>query len=401
MVIGVVLSFDSGWWKDNKPKFHYPAIISDFSSDEDDILFEVEFDKRRRNYQHFATYDPEHKLANQMHKKILQRHKFIENNYTQVKDRIKRDPRKKHFLKPSLDKVQKDNLQLRRITSNHYVKYSLDKFQKNNSQSHRSSSIKETTYVETLQSNTQEQILSVKNKVFSERKIQTAAPQKKNQELVSSKKDNALSPELTYVKKLEIQTQERREVEYLRANPEDDLSTADLNLLSSYEGNDAQVHLLLNKNQPFVEKVKQIQTTEVLTLLPSNEEPVLPFSPLEDKNSEMSYTASPPVIKLTSSHSSPEIRKTSTRVYSHISETCFSPSPITSSGKVGKISSASGDKFETHTKNSHILPLSPLQNIQSEKDSLHRVTLRQKKKKKKKQKKKYVEMGYVRFYVFI
>jgi hypothetical protein len=389
MVICVLLSFDSGRWKHNKPEFHYPTIISDISSDEDDTLFEVISDIRRRNYQHFATYDPEHKLADQVHKKIFRRHKFVQNNYPQRKDHMKSNLPKKHSLKPSLDKIRNSNSQLRRITSNHSIKYSLDKFKENNSQSHRISSIKEVNCVQTLQSNVQEQIFSVKNEVLSERKIQIAAAQKKNKEMVSSTKYNDLLPELTYVKKLEIQNQTRREIEYLRAVPEDDLSTPDLNLLCSCKENDAQEHLLLNKNLSCTEKVKQIQTTKVLTLLPFNEEPVFPFSPSEENNSEISYTTSPPVSTLTLSHSSPEIRKTSTPVYSHLPGICFSPSPVKSSGKVDETSSASGS-----TKNSHILPSSMLHNIQNEKDSLRRITLRQKKNN-------YIEMGYVRLYVFI
>jgi hypothetical protein len=368
-------------------------IISDISSDEDDALFETKFDMGRRNYQRFATYDSENKLAHQMHKKMFRGHEFIKKNYPQKKDHMKSNPPKKDSLKPSFDKIQNNNSQLRRITSNHSVKYSLDNFQENNLPSHRISSIKEVNRNQTLQSNVQEQMLSVKNKVFSKRKIQITAAQNKNQEIVSHTKYNHLLPELSYVRRLEIDNETKRGIEYLRAVPEDDLSTPDLNLLCLYEENDAQEHSLLNKNLSYTENVNQIQTTQVLTLLQSNEEPMLPFSPSEENNSETSCTTSPLAFSFTLSYSSPEIRKTSTPVNSYLTGMCFSPSPVKSSGKVDKTSSASGNKPEKQTKNSHILQLSPLHNIQNE-DSLKRITLRQKKNNS-------TEMGYVRLYVFI
>jgi hypothetical protein len=368
-------------------------IISDVSSDDDDdTLCEEKFDKKR-SY-HFAIYDPEHKLANQMHRKIFRNHKLIQNKYSQKNNHMKSNSPKKHSVKPPLDNIKKNNLQLRRITSRHSVKYSLDKSQKNNSQSHRITSVKEGNCVPILQSNTQEQILSVKNKILTEKITQNDTPQKANQGRTPSMKDNGFLPEMTYVRKLEIQKQ-RREIEYLRAILEDDLSTPDLNSLSTYNENDAEVHLLLNMNLSHTGKDKQIQSREVLTLVTSNEEPVLPFFPvLEKSNSEISCTTSPPAVDLILSHSSPEIGKTSTPVCSQATGIDFSVSPIKYSGRLSKTSSVSAHKFEINAKNSHSLPSPAVQNIQSNK---YRITLREKNKKKKNS----TEMGYVRLYVFI
>lgn len=357
-------SFDSGCLKHNKPKFHYPAIVSDVSSDEDVTLYEEKFHKRR-NYQNFTTYDPEHKLANQMHRRIFQSHVLIQNNYSQRNDHIKSNSSKKHCLKSSLDKIKK-----------------------NNSRSHRTTSTREENCVQTLQTNTQEQLLSVKNKVLYDGMTQTEAPQNQNQERVSSLKDNGFLPELTHVRKLEIQNQKRREIEYLRAISGDDLSTPDLNALCTYKENDAQEHLLPKISVSLTEEEKLIQNTKAL--LSSNEEPVIPFSPSEENsNSEISYTTSPPVINLTWSYSSPEKRKTSTPVYSQPSGINFSPSPIKSSRKLAKTSLATAHRYEMHTNSSHSLPSKAIKDIQMNKNSLRRITLRQKNNNS-------TEMGYVK-----
>jgi hypothetical protein len=381
MVIHVLLSFDSGHLKHNKPRFHYPAIISDISSDEDDTLCKAKFDKRR-NY-HFTTYDPERKLANEMHRKVFQNRKQIQNNYLQKNDHMKPNSPKKHSVKLSFKNLKKNNSQLRRITSSHSVKYSL---QKNNSQSHRTTSLKEANSSQTLQSNTREQTWSVKNKVLTERITQIDTPQKTNKGSVLSKKDGGLLSEMTYVKKLE------RERECLRAILEDDVSTTDLNSLCTYKENDAEVHLLLNMNVSHTEKDKQIGSQEVMTLLPSNKEPVPPFFPIGEKStSEISRTASPPAVDLTLSHSPPEIRKTSTP-YSQVTGINFSISSIKYPGRLSKTSSVSIHQTEIHGKSSDSLPSPAVQNIRSDK---YRITLREKNKKNS------TEMGYVSLYVFI
>ncbi|XP_021931024.1 uncharacterized protein LOC110835272 isoform X6 [Zootermopsis nevadensis] len=362
-------------WKHTNPKFYYPKIISDTSSDEDDALFEVKSDMKRISYQHLATYNPQRKLADQMHKKASRRREFIQKYYLQRKDRTKSDPPKEKSSKPLVDKMQNNDLQLRKIRSSHSVKYSLHKFQESNSRSSdRISSTKEVNRVETLQSNVQKQILFVKNKVFSERKVQIASARKKNQEMVPSTKHNDLLPEMSHVRKLDNQNQARREIEYIRAVPEDELSTPDLNLLCSCEENDVQGQLLLNKSLLHTEEVNHLRTTKALTLLSSNEEPAIPFSLSEDNDSEISHITSPPVSSSTFSHS-------------HLPEICFSPSPIKSPAEVDK-SSASGNKFEMHTNNLHILPSVLLHNIQNERGSLRRIKLMQKKEKNS------AEMGF-------
>ncbi|PNF26285.1 hypothetical protein B7P43_G02685 [Cryptotermes secundus] len=358
-------------------------IISDASSDEDDTLCEEKFDKRR-SY-HFTIYDPECELANQMHRKIFRNRKQIQNSYSQKNDHMKSNSPKKQCVKRPLDNVKKNNLQLRRITSRHSVKYSLP-FQKHNSQSHRITSVKEGNHTHTLQSNTQEQTLCVKNKVLTERITQTDTPQKANQGRTSFMKDSSVSPEMTYVRKLEIQNQ-KREIEYLRAILEDDVSTTDLNSLCTYKENDVEVQLLLNMNQLPTGKDKEIESREVLLLLPSNEDPVLPFFPTEEKSSsEIICATTPPAVDLTLLRSSPEIRKTSTPVSSQDTGINFSISPIMYSRRLGKTSSVSAYQFEIHRKNSHSLPSPAVENIQSDK---YKKPLREKKKMKNS-----AEMGF-------
>jgi hypothetical protein len=378
MAIYVLLSFDRGQLKHNKPRFHYPAIISDISSDEDDTLHKEKFDKRR-DY-HFTAYDPEHKLANQMHRRIFQNRKQIQNNHLQKNDHIKSYSPKKHSVKPSFKNIKKNNVQLRRITSSHSVKYSLD-FQKNNSQSYKITYVKEANCGQTLQSKTQGQALSVKNKVLTEKITQLDTPQKTNEGRMSSMKDGGLLSEMTYVRKLE------REREYLRAILEDDVSTIDLNSLCTHKENDAEVNLLLNMNVSRIEKDKQIKSQEILTLLPSNEEPIPPFFPIGEKSgSEISRTASPPAVDLTLSHSSPEIRKTSP--CSQASAIHFPISRVKYPRRLSKTSSVSTHPFEIHGKSTDNLPSPAAQYIQSDK---YRITLRGKNKNKKNS----TEMGYV------
>jgi hypothetical protein len=253
--------------------------------------------------------------------------------------------------------------------------------------------MKEGNRAQPLQSNMQEQTSCVKTKVLTERITQIDTPRKANQGRISSMKDSGFLPEMTYVRNLEIQNQ-KREIEYLRAILEDDVSTTDLNSLCTYKENDAEVQLLLNMNLLHTGKDKQIESQDVLTLLPSNEEPILPFFPTGEKcSSEISCTASPPAVELTLLHSSPEIRKTSTPVSSRDTGINFSLSPIKYSGRLGKTSSVSAHQFEIHGKNSYSLPSPAVQNIQSDK---YRITLREKKKMKNS-----TEMGYVRLYVFI
>ena len=87
--------------------------------------------------------------------------------------------------------------------------------------------------------------LHQKNKVSSERRAQTEAPQKANQNI-----------------------------------PGHYLPTADWNSLGTYTENDNLVHPLLSRNLSLAGKEKQSQNREVLQPLPSNEEPALPFNPL-------------------------------------------------------------------------------------------------------------------------
>jgi hypothetical protein len=385
MAIYVHLSFHRGQLKHRKPRFRYPAIISDVSSDDDDTLHKEKFDKKR-NY-HFTTYDPEHKLANQMHRRIFQNRKQIRNNHLQKNDHVKSNSPKKHSVKPSFKNVKKNNIQLRRIISSHSVKYSLDS-QKNNSQSYRITSVKEANCGQTLQSKTQEQALSVKTKVLTERITQIDTPQKTNEGRMSSMKDGGLLSKETYVMRLE------REREYLMAILQDDMSTTDLNSLCAHKENDAEVHLLLNVNVSHTEKDKQIKSQEVLTLLPSNEEPISPFFPIGEKgSSEISHTASPPAVDLTLSHSSPEIRKTSTPC-SQATAINSPISPIKYPGRLSKTSSVSTHQSEIRGEITDNLSSPAAQNVRSDK---YRITLRGKNKNKKNS----TEMGYVRLYVFI
>jgi hypothetical protein len=389
ILICVILLFDSGCRKHNKETFYYPMIISDVSSDEDDSLNGKKFDKRKISYHHFTTYDPEKRLANQMHRKIFQSRKLKRNNYSQRNGHVMSNSSKKNAVKPSRNKINKSNSQSRRITSNHSVKFSLDKFSASNSESQRITSIREENFVKTLQRDTKKQIPSVKNNVFSARRTQTEAPQKANQRRVSNIKDNESFPQVAYVMKLEILNQRKRDIECLRNIVEDDQPTSHLNSLCIYTENDAQVHPLLSTSLSFAGKEKQSQHREVIKPFPSSEEPVLPFNPLGEKSSsERSCIESPPHIGSTLSLSSPEKRKTSTPLSLQFAGISFSLSPIKYSRNVDSISSGLANQSETHTENSCNLPSRLIQDIRNHKNRFVMTTLGRKQKDS-------TDMGYV------
>jgi len=187
ILICVILLFDSGRWKHNKQTFYSPMIISDVSSDEDDSIHGKKFNKRRINFPQFTN--PEKKLANALHRKKFQSHK-LKHNYSQKNGQVMSNSQKKNAIKPSRNKINKSNSYSCRITANHSAKFSLDKFSASTLEPQRITSIREVNFVQTLQRNAQEQILSVTNNVSSERRAQTEAPQKANQKRVSNIKNN-------------------------------------------------------------------------------------------------------------------------------------------------------------------------------------------------------------------
>jgi hypothetical protein len=364
-------------------------IISDVSSDEDDSLYGNKFDKRRINYHNFTTQDPEKKLFSDMYRKVFHNRKLKHNNYLQRNGHMMSNSPKKNAVKPSLNKINKSNSHSHRITSNHCVKFSLDKFRKSNSESHMISSITEVNFVQTSQINTKQQIRSVKNNIFSERRTHTEAPHNANQKRVSNIKDKESLPKMAYVRKLEIQNQRRKEIEYLRNIQEDDLPTPDLNSLCTYTEDDAQVHPLLSTNLSLVGEEKQSRNRKAIRPLLSNEEHVLIFNPIEEKsNSENNCTKSPPCIGSTMSTPSPEKRKTSTPLSLQFSGMSFSLSPLEYSENMDRISSAPANQFETHVENSCNLPSPFTEDIRNHKYHLTMKTLRQKQKNS-------TDMGYV------
>jgi len=388
ILICVILLFDSGSWKHNKQTFYYPTLISDISSDEDDSIYGKKFDNRRISFHQFTVFDPEKKLANAMHRKKFQSHKLKQPNYSQRNGEVMSNSPKKNAVKPSHNKINKSHSYSRRIKANHSAKFSLDKFSASTSESQRITSIREGNFVQTLQRNAQEQILSVKNNVCSERRAQTEAPQKANQKRVSNIKDSKSLPKVSYVRELEIQNQRRRDIEYLRNILEDDLPTPDLNSLCTYTENDNLVHPLLSTNLSLAGKEKQSQNREVIQPLPSNEETVLPFNPLGEMSiSETCRPKSPPCIGSILFLSSPERRKTSTPISSQFTGINFSLSPIDHSENVDRIFSGLANQSEKHAENSCNLPSRIIQDIRRHKYHL-KMTSRQKQKNS-------TEMGYV------
>lgn len=362
-------------------------IISDVSSDEDDSIYGKKFDNRRTGFLQFTN--PEKKLANAIHRKKFQSHKLKQHNYSQRNGQVMSNPLKKNAVKPSRNKINKSNSYSHRITANHSAKFSLDKFSASTSKSQRITSIREGNFVQILQRNAQEQILSVKNNVSSERRAQTEAPQKANRKRVSNIKDNKSLPKVSYVRKLEIQNQRRRDIEYLRNILEDDLPTPDLNSLCTYTENDSLVHPSLSINLSLAGKEKQSQNREFIQPLPSNEERVLPYNPLgEMSSSETCHPKSPPCIGSILSLSSPERRKTSTPKSSQFTGIDFSLSPIDHSENVDRIFSGLTNQPEKHAENSHNLPSRIIQDIRCHKYHLIMTTSRQKQKNS-------TEMGYV------
>ena len=389
ILICVILLFDSGHWKRNKQTFYYPMIISDVSSDEDDFVYDKKFDTRRISFHQFTTFDPEKKLANAIHRKKFQSHKLKQHNYSQRNGQVMSNSPKKNAVKPSHNKINKSNSYSHRLTANYSAKFSLDKFSASTSESQRITSIGEGNFVQTLQRNAQEQIMSVKNNVSSERRAQTEAPQKANQKRVSNIKDTKSLPEVSYVRELEIQNQRRRDIEYLRNILEDDLPTPDLNSLCTYTENDNLVHPLLSTNLSLAGKEKQSQNREVIQPLPSNEEPVLPFNHLgEMSSSETCRPKSPPCIGSILSLSSPERRKTSTPISLRFRGIDISLSPIDHSENVDRISSGLENQSEKHAENSCNVPPRIIQDIRRHKYHLIMPTSRKKQKNS-------TEMGYV------
>ena len=364
-------------------------IISDISSDEDDSVYGKKFENKRISFHQLITFDPEKKLANAIHRKKFQSHKLKQHNYSQRNGHVMSNSPKKNAVKPSHSKINKSNSSSCRTTANHSAKFSLDKFSASTSKPQRITSIREGNFVQTLQRNAQEQILSLKNNVCSERKAQNEASQKANQKRVSNIEDNKSLPKVSYVRELEIQNQRRRDIEYLRNVLEDDLPTPDLKSLCTYTENDNLVYPLLSTNLSLAGKEKQSQNREVIQPLPSNEEPVLPFTPLgEMSSSETSHPKSPPCIGPILSLSSPERRKTSTPVSSQFTGIHFPLSPIDHSENVDRIFSGLANQSEKHAKNSCNLPSRILQDIRRHKDHLIMKTSRQKRKNS-------TEMGYV------
>lgn len=389
ILICVILLFDRGRWKHNKQTFYYPMIISDVSSDEDDSIYGKKFDNRRISFHRFATIDPEKKLANAIQRKKSQSHKLKQHIYLQRNGQVMSNSPKKIAVKPSRKKINKSNSYSRRITANHSAKFSLDKFSASTSEAKRITSIREGNFVQTLQRNAHEQILSVKNNVSSERRAQTEAPQKANQKRVSNIKDNKSLPKVSYVRKLEIQNQRIRDIEYLRKILEDDLPTPDLNSLCTYTENDSLVHPLLSTNVSLAGKEKQNQNREVIQPLPSNEEPFLPFNLLREmSSSEECRPKSPPCIGSILSLSSPERRKTSTPISSQFTGIDFSVSPIDHSENVDRIFSGLANQSEKQSENSCNLPSRIIQDIRRHKYHLIMTTSRQKQNNS-------TEMGYV------
>jgi len=196
-------------------------------------------------------------------------------------------------------------------------------------------------------------------------------------------------PKVSYVRKLEIQNQRIRDIEYLRNILEDDLPTPDLNSLCTYMENDNLVHPLLSTNLSLAGKEKQSQNREVLQPLPSNEEPALPFNPLgEMSSSETCRPKSAPHIGSILSLSSPERRKTSKRKSSQFTGIDFSLSPIDHSENVDRTFSGLANQSEKHAENSCNLPSRIKQDIRHHKYHLIMKTSRQKQKNS-------TEMGYV------
>lgn len=392
-IICVILLFDSGSWKHNKPTFYYPMIISDISSDEDDSIYGKKFDNRRIHFHQLTIFDPEKKLANAICRKKFQSHKLKQPNYSQRNGEVMSNSPKKIAVKPLRNKINKSHSYSHRIKANHSAKFSLDKFNASTLESQRITSIREGNFVQTLQRNAQEQILSVKNNVCSERRAQTEAPQKANQKRVYNIKDSKSLPKVSYVRELEIQNQRRRDIEYLRNILEDDLPTPDLNSLCTYTENDNLVHPLLSTNLSLAGREKQSQNREVIQPLPSNEEPVLPFNPLGEMSSlETCRPKSPPCFGSILSLASPERRKTSTPIYSQFTGIDFSLTPIDDSENVNRIFSELANQSEKHAENSCNLPSRIIQDIRRHKYHLKMTTSRQKQKNS-------TEMGYVLLYL--
>ena len=388
ILICVLLLFDSGCWK-HKLTHYYPMIISDISSDDDDFIYGTKFDNRRISFHQLTKFYPEKKLADAIHRKQFQTHKLKQHNYSQRNGQVMSNSPKKNAGNTSHNKIKKSNSYSHRITANHSAKFSLDKFSASTLESQRITSIGEGNFVQTLQRNAQEQILSVKNSVSSERRAQTEAPQKANQKRVSNIKDNNSLPHVSYGRELENQNQRRRDVEYLINILEDDLPTTDLNSLCTYTENDHLVHPLLSTNLSLAGKEKQSQNREVIQPLPSNAEPVLHFNPLgEMSSSETCHPKSPPCIGSILSLSSPERRKTSTPISSQFREIDISLSPIDHSENVDRIFSSLANQSEKHAENSCNVPSRIIQDIRHHKYHLKMPTSRQKKKNS-------TEMGYV------
>jgi hypothetical protein len=388
ILICVILLFDSGRWKHNKQTFYYQTMMSDVSSDEDDFLYGKKYDKRRISFHHFTTFDPEKKLANAMHRKIFQSHK-LKHNYSQRNGHVMSNSPKKNAVKLSHNKINKSTSYSHMIRANPSVKFSVDKFSASTPESQRITSIREGNFVQTLQRNAQEHKLSVKNNVSSERRAQTEAPQKSNQKRVSDIKDKKSLARVAYVRRLEIQNQSRRDIEYLRNTIEDDLPTPVLNSLCTYTENDALAHPLLSTDLLLAGKEKQSQNREIIRPLPSNEEPVLPFNHLGEKSSlETCRPKSPPCIGSILSLSSPERRKTSTPVSLEFTGINFSLSPIDHSENVDRIFPGLANQSERHAENSCNLPSQLIQDIRHHKYQLIITSSQQKQKNS-------TEMGYV------
>lgn len=388
ILICVILLFDSGCWK-HKQTFYDPMIISDVSSDEDDFIYGKKFDNRRICFHQFTAFDPEKKLANAIHRKKFQTHKLKQYNYSQRNGQVMSNSPKKNAVKPSHNKINKSNSYSHRITANHSAKFSLDKFSASTLESQRITSTGEGSFVQTLQRNAQEQILSVKNNVSSERRAQTEAPQKANKKRVSNIKHNKSLPHVPYGRELEIQNQRRRDIEYLINILEDDLPTPDLNSLCTYTENDHLVHPFLSTNLSLAGKEKQSQNRKVIQPLPSNAEPVLPFNPLgEMSSSKTCRPKSPPCIGSILSLSSPERRKTSTPISSQFRGIDISLSPIDHSENVDRIFSALANQSEKHAENSCNVPSRIIKDIRHHKYHLIMPTSQQKQKNS-------TEMGYV------
>lgn len=383
ILICVILLFDSGSWKHKQTLM----IISDISSDEDDFIYGKKFDNRRISFHQFTTFDPEKKLA--IHRKKFQTHKLKQYNYSQRNVQVMSNSPNKNAVKPSHNKINKSKSYSHRITANHSAKFSLDKFSASTLESQRITSTGEGNFVQTLQRNAQEQILSVKNNVSSERRAQTEPPQKANQKRVSNIEDNKSLPHVPYSRELEIQNQRRRDIQYLINILEDDLPTPDLNSLCTYTENDHLVHPLLSTNLSLAAKEKQSQNTEVIQPLPSNAEPVLPFNPLgEMSSSETCRPKSPPCIGSIFSLSSPERRKTSTQISSQFRGIDISLSPIDHLENVDRTFSALANQSEKHAENSCNVPSRIIQDIRHHKYHLIMPTSQQKQKNS-------TEMGYV------